>query len=107
MKMLVSIAITATLMAGCITGDGIRNLSPGMTRAEVIQTVGRPDGVQTSGEYESLSYANRLMSGWSWDRTDYFVILKNGVVTQYGNGAVRQEGPPGNTVLVLVNPFTH
>ena len=33
------------------------------------------------------------MSGWSWDRTDYHVILHQGQVAAYGNGEVRQNDP--------------
>ncbi|EQD56705.1 hypothetical protein B2A_05132 [mine drainage metagenome] len=70
-----------------------------MTKQQVVAVLGNPDGVQTSGHYEALEYANRLISGWSWDRADYYVILKDDIVTAYGPGQVRQEQPG---VLVLV-----
>ena len=50
-------------------------------------------GFQRNGEYEALVYTHRLISGWSWDRTDYTIILQNGGVVQYGTGQVRQNGP--------------
>jgi hypothetical protein len=46
-------------------------------------------------------YTNRLISGWSWDRTDYTVILKDGHVVEYGPGQVRQR-EPNTGVLILV-----
>lgn len=52
--------------------------------AEVIDRLGRPDGVQTQGTTELLTYVNRFMSDWSWDKADYQVLLNNGIVVQYG-----------------------
>jgi len=56
--------------------------------------MGSPDGVQSDGDTEILKYANRLMSGFSWDTTDYFVTLREGRVVGYGNGQVRQRAAP-------------
>jgi hypothetical protein len=91
----------ALSVVSCVTGEAIARLEPGMRKAEVVDVLGRPDGFKTSGEYESLQYTNRLISGWSWDRADYFVILKNGLVVEYGPGGVRQRDP-NSTVLMLV-----
>ena len=99
MKLLVSLAI-ATMLSSCVTGDKVRqSIHEGMTKEEVISALGNPDGFKRAGDYESLSYTNRLISGWSWDRADYTVILKSGLVVEYGPGQVRQEGP---NLLVLV-----
>lgn len=88
-------------LSGCATGEMMGSIREGMAKEEVISTLGNPDGFQRSGEYEALQYTNRLISGWSWDRTDYTVIFKNGRVVEYGPGQVRQRDP--NTgVLVLV-----
>ena len=98
-RLLFSLAVVG-LLSGCATGQVVRNdIRQGMTKQQVVAALGNPDGVQTSGNYEALEYANRLISGWSWDRTDYYVILNNNVVTSYGPGQVRQERPG---VLVLV-----
>jgi len=88
------LAFVAILLAGCVTGQSVRQLAPGMSRAEVIEIMGAPDGVQANGEVEILKYANRLMSGFSWDTTDYFVTLREGRVAEYGNGEVRQNAAP-------------
>lgn len=88
------IGILALLLAGCITGEQVREVGVGMSRADVVGIMGAPDGVQVNGNTEVLKYANRLMSGFSWDRTDYFVTLTNGQVSGYGNGEVRQNAPP-------------
>ncbi len=88
------LGLVAILLAGCITGDQVREIAVGMTRAEVVEIMGAPDGVQANGSTEVLKYSNRLMSGWSWDRTDYYVTLTQGRVSSYGNGEVRQNAPP-------------
>lgn len=88
------LAVIAIVLSGCVTGQSVRQLSPGMSRTEVVEIMGSPDGVQSSGNVEVLKYANRLMSGFSWDKTDYFVTLRDGRVESYGNGDVRQSAPP-------------
>ena len=89
----------ALLLGGCTTGERITNLREGLSKAEVMETLGNPDGFQRTGEYEALRYSNRLVSGWSWDRADYSVILKNDRVVEYGPGPVRQRDP--NTLILM------
>jgi hypothetical protein len=48
-----------------------------MTKAEVVAVLGRPDGYKRIEAHEVYRYSNRLSSGWSWDRADYNVVLKN------------------------------
>lgn len=96
--------VAGLLLAACVTGDQVKKLTPDMNREQVIATMGAPDGVRREGSYEALTYANRLMSGASWDRADYFVILRDGRVVEYGVGEVRQSGPPNAPALVLVQP---
>ena len=100
-KVRLTIALLATtwLISGCVTGQKMGAIHEGMSKGEVVSILGNPDGYQRSGEYEALRYSDRLISGWSWNRADYTVILQNGHVTAYGPGQVRQEGP---NMLVLV-----
>ena len=77
------------ILAGCVTGDLISQLRPGMSQSHVKQILGNPDGYQSQGDYEMFIYANRLTSAWSWDKANYYVILKDGKVAEYGHGAVR------------------
>jgi hypothetical protein len=63
----------------CTTGDLMGDLRAGMTKDQVLAVLGRPDGFAQSGSTEALTYSNRLMSGFSWDRADYHVILTSGV----------------------------
>ena len=94
--------VSLLALSGCATGEkmggGIRE---GLSKAEVINVLGNPDGFQRSGEYEALRYTNRLISGWSWDRANYSVILKNERVVEYGPGQVRQRDPNVNTLILV------
>ena len=85
------LCILLIVITGCATGEKVTRLSPGMSQADVVGTLGRPDGFKTESDYTILKYTNRLISGWSWDRADYFVILKDDKVTEYGSGEVREK----------------
>lgn len=71
-------------LASCVTGEKFSKIRQGMSRTDVIDKLGSPDGVQTQGTAELLTYSNRFMSDWSWDKADYQVLLNNGFVVQYG-----------------------
>ncbi|MDU4687437.1 MAG: outer membrane protein assembly factor BamE [Serratia marcescens] len=91
MRKILIVVLLALSATACTTGEKISDLSPGMSREQVISTLGRPDGDAISGKYELLTYSNRLMSGWSYDKADYKVILENGKVLQYGAETVRPD----------------
>ena len=93
------VVMAAFLLAGCFTGELISQVDVGMSREQVIGILGRTDGDRSAGDSEALTYSNRLMSGWSWDRADYHVVLTNGRVSAYGAGVVRQNSP---NVLAIV-----
>jgi hypothetical protein len=54
--------------------------------AQVVGILGRPDAVRSNAPYEQLEYTHRLITGWSWDRSDFKVILKDGRVVEFGHG---------------------
>jgi len=78
MKKYATVLAILFILTSCATGELMSRLRPGMPKQEVIQTLGNPDGYQARGEYEALKYSHRLVTGWAWDRADYFVILKDG-----------------------------
>lgn len=88
------------MLVGCATGGKVRDLNVGQDRASVERDLGRPDGYSQVDGYDVLTYKNRLMSAWSWDKADYQVILKDGRVVQYGPGEVRRANTGGGIVLV-------
>ena len=94
------IIIISSLLMACAHGSKMQKLRPDMTRHEVIKILGQPDGFQKTGDYESLKYANKLMSGWAWDRADYFAILKIGKLVEYGVGEVRVKD---NNAIILIS----
>jgi hypothetical protein len=95
------VAILAGLVVGgCPTGEQMPRVDIGMTRPQAIDIMGSPDGDLVAGNAEALTYSNRLMSGWSWDRADYHILLTNGRVSAYGPGTVRQNSGPN--VLMIV-----
>jgi hypothetical protein len=99
-RILLPLLMTFTLY-GCVTGERMQAIREGMSRDQVVSMLGNPDGFQRAGEYEALRYTNRLISGWSWDRADYNVILKGGRVVEYGAGEVRQRDPNVNTLILV------
>jgi outer membrane protein assembly factor BamE (lipoprotein component of BamABCDE complex) len=63
-SLVATIALTLSLF-GCVTGEKMSRLHPGMTKAEVVSVLGRPDGYKEIAGYEVYRYSNRLSSGWS------------------------------------------
>src|SRR5262245_39000026 len=96
------IAVVVVLATfACASGGKVRSLQVGMTEAQVIRTMGHPDGRRSEGNKETLLYTNRLISGWAWDRADYAVVLRNGRVVEYGATEVRQGQHRTGTLLLL------
>ena len=90
------------LVAGCTAGESATSLREGMSPAQVEAIMGRPDGFQRSGDKVGYQYTNRLISGWSWDRADYYAIFQDDRLSQWGAGVVRQGQQNGVLVVVPV-----
>ena len=78
MKLILLTISVVSLLSACTTGEQMSRLEPGMTRQQVVGILGRPNAVRSYGPYEQLEYTHRLITGWSWDRSDFKVILKDG-----------------------------
>src|SRR4029077_2805297 len=89
---LLTLSVVA-LFSACTNGEKMSSLEPGMTRQQVVGMLGRPDAVRSSGPYEQLEYTHRLITGWSWDRSDFNVILKDGRLFEFGHGEIRDRSP--------------
>ena len=96
----IAFASTIFSLFGCVTGEKMHEVSPGMTQSEVIRILGKPDGFRNANGYEWFQYSHRLATGWAWDRADYNVVFKNGKVVEYGTGEVRVKQ---NAVVIV--PF--
>jgi hypothetical protein len=94
-----TLLLTAILaLAGCTAGDKVGQLTPGMTKAQVIGMMGKPAGYSSNGSDETLHY----LSGpplWPTGSqiSDFYVTLHAGRVTQY---EVNPRQP--TTALVLI-----
>ena len=65
-----------SVFSACTTGEKMSGLEPGMTRQQVVGVLGRPDAVRSNGQYEQLEYTHRLVTGWSWDRSDSMLFSR-------------------------------
>lgn len=101
MKKIAIILLLSNLLIGCATGEQMSRLRPGMSKEEVTDILGNPDGFQGRGEYESMKYSHRLVTGWAYDRADYFVILKDNKVVEYGTGEVRVKDMNSNILFLM------
>ncbi len=95
----VTLCFVTLVLTACVTGEKFAKISQGMSRADVIDRLGSPDGVQTEGTVELLTYANRFMSDWSWDKADYKVLLNNGFVVQYGATNIYHDTGTGERMM--------
>ncbi|TCV93276.1 hypothetical protein EC912_105136 [Luteibacter rhizovicinus] len=97
-RFLGTLALTVAL-AGCQgMGTKIAKLDVGTPREEVVDRLGRPDSVRTVIGFEVMSYLNRHRSRFSFSSSDYTVILKDGLVTQFGPGLIKRDS---KTTLVI------
>ena len=95
MKPAIFALLSILILSACVTTGKMAGVREGMTKTEVINTAGDPDGYQRSGDYEALFYvdrrAARAIFGSSYrDIVDYSVILKNDQVVEYGPGRTHQ-----------------
>jgi len=83
-KLLVTTALIAAL-AGCSTSaNKLAAISPGMSKAEVIGTLGPPESVTGQGSEEVFIYT--LSNSWNssvWNEK-YYVQFSRGRVVRYG-----------------------
>jgi len=79
MRKLILLIVVVLLLAGCSPWIGMHNIELGMSKAEVMQLMGKPSNSSGSGNEEYLWYipANRF-----WER--YYVHIVNGKVEAYG-----------------------
>jgi hypothetical protein len=79
MRLPLTLILLFVLTAGCAPWLSIQNISIGMTKAEVLQQLGKPTDVAGSGNVEYFWYnpVNRF-----WQR--YYVRMVNGKVESYG-----------------------
>lgn len=98
MKHIVLALLSTLILSACVTAAKLDGVRAGMTKAEVINRAGSPDGYQRNGEYEVLLYSKRRPGGWSiftgstYNLIDYSVILKDDHVIEFGPGKTYERG---------------
>ncbi len=100
MKNLIKVICLCTLLTACVTGESITNLYPGMSKKEVVQELGRPDSFYKENNLEVFKYTNRLMSGWNWNRADYYAKFENDKLVEYGTQKIREHGNPLSSINI-------
>lgn len=82
--------IMSPIILSCATGEKFSSIREGMSQQEVTNILGNHDQLEhKDGGWTIYSYKNRLISGWSWDKTDYHVVFNpQGQVYEYGHGPV-------------------
>ncbi len=80
-------------LVGCATGD-LSRLQKGMLEDRATSIMGKPDRVEKRGEYVVLRYEDRFIEyypSYTNTKADYYVIVKNGLVVDFGIGEIRSE----------------
>lgn len=82
------LVMIAVLISGCAPWIGIHKIELGMSKAEVMQQMGKPNNVSGSGNEEFLWYipVNRF-----WER--YYVHIVSGKVEAYGQLGQKNQEP--------------
>ena len=100
-KSVLVFVLLLTLISCATTGESMSKIELGMSKQEVVGVLGSPDGSQSTDGYEVMKYSPHLTSVWSWYRGNYFVILKNDEVVEYGAGEVRERNVDGAHILFI------
>jgi hypothetical protein len=86
-KPLAAALITAgVILAGCATSSAkLGKVSLGMSRDEVVKTLGKPHAVAAQGDSEFLTY--NLLNKGVGDMKEFVVRLDKGAVESFGDRA--------------------
>lgn len=75
--------LTAAGIAGCASSSAkLNQLSLGMSREEVVKTLGRPHAVSAQGDVEFLTY--NLINKGVGDMKEFVVRVQKGSVESFG-----------------------
>ena len=85
-RLFITISLLILTLTGCATAHKVNNVQLGMTKQEVIATIGNPVSTSAQGNTEYLNYRfsetdDQAFYGLT---TAYFIRLVNGKVDAYG-----------------------
>lgn len=78
---LIGLGLAALLLLGCGTASKLNSVQLGMTKDQVIDTIGAPSSTSGMGDTQYLKY--QLCSDWIFTNR-YYVRLTNGKVDAFG-----------------------
>ncbi|WP_423459917.1 outer membrane protein assembly factor BamE [Ottowia sp. VDI28] len=93
-----SVIASASLLVGCQammygTAADLNKLSIGMTRPQVIETLGTPTTVHAdSDKREEYLVYRRMSHVVSWEPQNYQVTFRDGKVVRYGEQSTENSG---------------
>lgn len=97
------IAFTALALCSCAGRQvDLTKIQPGMPKAEVIEAIGPPTGYEKWDSYEALIYSQEGDYGINRDYKS--VILKEGIVVEYGHGRPLSERGKEEEINLYPNP---
>jgi len=109
MRFLISIALVVFLV-GCASGvQKMRKVDPGMNTSEVDQIMGRRDSFKSveheGSTYTLYQYTNQYCNAHVsiYEKCDFFVIFKDGQVTETGVRNVRSQMPQMQFLYLFQN----
>ena len=90
---LLSLALAALLLAGCISSTKLNDMHIGMTKDQVFALLGQPDSTSAQANVEYLTYYLEInTANGPIDRTQpYFVRLVSGKVESFGRYTTLQD----------------
>ena len=100
------IVLAGVLLTGCATATHLNRVSVGMTKQQVIATMGAPASTRATQGTEYLMYrlSKDSILGLQPFPTDYYVRLVNGRVDAYGEmGDFDSTHPPEQKLDVDLN----
>ncbi len=86
MNLKIVLLVAVTIIAGCATAQKINNVQVGMSKEQVITTMGKPASVSAKGGVEYLNYSLSETDDQAFYgiTSPYYVRLVNGIVDAFG-----------------------
>ena len=100
--LLVGMFVSLSAPAQAFFGNKFKKIDVDMAEQQVAKILGKPDGKQRNGSNVVWKYFHRMVTGWRWDRADYFVVFQQGRVTEYGPGELRMIDVRGVPTIMII-----
>jgi hypothetical protein len=79
------LVLAVTLLSSCAkNASSMDRISVGMTKADVVRTLGEPVGTGVRNGWEYLEYRMPDRGWMNWESRPYTIVLQDGRVVTYG-----------------------